>query len=973
VADDDLDHATELVEHTEFDGAPTDVSRATAPSGDTPAPRLHRGAVIGRYVVLEVSGEGGMGVVYAAYDPQLDRRVAIKLLRPARNAGSRGRARLLREAQAIARISHPNVVGVHDVGAHGDDVFIAMEFVEGQTLTRWLQRTKPEPPELLAMMVQAGRGLAAAHAAGIVHRDFKPDNVLVGKDGRPRVLDFGLARGQLTGDSMDSSSASGSGSRASLSQLDNELTAEGAVMGTPAYMAPEQHVGQRATPATDQFAFCICLYQGLYGHRPFLGATARDLAKATLRGEIRPVPPGSKVPSDLRAVVLRGLSPRTEDRHPTMVGLLRELTRDRRGRRRQWMAALGGLAIVVAVAGLSYASGARREGDPCGATGSAADEVWNDARKRSVAAAFMTSGVADATAVWSRAEVVLDDYVVGWRAQELDACRATHVQGTQSAQLLDRRMACLSKRLTHVDALLETFSDPDAGLVGNAVTVVHAIPTLDECSDVEALVAGVAPPATEAIQARVDEADLALAWATARASVGRFDDAIERLTPWLSEAEQLGYLPLTARIRHRLGSAYQSLRDPKGLEFLQKAFVEALEAGDDRVVMMAGIDIAQALGDSERRGEEALWILDVVEAVIRRAQPPDLAIPVGASNARAVIYIRQGRFEEAGDLFRRSVGLLESDPRPSPNKVVTLSNLGGYYAERRQLALARDYLRQAQEVNEALFGPDHASMQDMYQNLGVIALLQQDYPEAERWLRRALTVARKSLDADHPDVARTLSTLGVVARHRGDLESAEKLQREALAIQRSRLGDEHPGVAEALRFLANTVNERGDHAAAITLAQEAVAIVEARLSPTDPESAMAYEVLGGVLAEGGRFEEALSYADRALEVIGGDGEGDARDLAALEVRARALRGLRRYADAREAHQRAIDIALRGETPLAAAYSRFALAKTMIAEDPTDITRALELARQARTAYVAADSDPLTVREIDEFLATHAPE
>jgi len=336
-------------------------SMASGPSigspGEAASSALARGASIGRYVVLGLVGRGGMGEVYAAYDPELDRKVAVKLLRVRPGNGvslNEGRQRTLREAQAIARLSHPNVVVAYDVGTFEDQVFIAMEFVEGNTVTYWLEAGTRSWREILEVFKAAGRGLLAAHEKGLVHRDFKPDNVMVGRDGQVRVMDFGLARqvseksgwgaergpqplsastpmpasaataphappgtppasegGLLStvvlhgppppSSSDDFQSASGA--------FEAQLTRTGAMMGTPAYMAPEQFSGTATDARTDQFSLCVALYEALYGERPFTGSTMLALRSNVVRGRIREAPAGTKVPTWLRKVLLRGLRP----------------------------------------------------------------------------------------------------------------------------------------------------------------------------------------------------------------------------------------------------------------------------------------------------------------------------------------------------------------------------------------------------------------------------------------------------------------------------------------------------------------------------------------------------------------------------------------------------------------------------------------------------------------------------------------
>ncbi len=282
-------------------------SSQLVPVGQTP------GATIGRYELDARIGAGAMGVVWRAHDPKLGRDVALKLLRRRDEVLTE---RLVREAQAMAQVSHPNVVAVYDVGSAGDATYIAMELVDGKSLRQWQLAERHTVPEIVGAYVAAGRGLAAAHGAGIVHRDFKPDNVLVGKDGRVRVTDFGLA-------------ASEPAPTGAHEIADVELTTSGSVLGTPAYMAPEQFSGGNVDPRTDQFNFCASLYEALYGERPFAGAKFDELAANVIAGKLKQPPPGTQVSGGLRAIVVRGLSPKPSERFPSMDHLLAELGRDR--------------------------------------------------------------------------------------------------------------------------------------------------------------------------------------------------------------------------------------------------------------------------------------------------------------------------------------------------------------------------------------------------------------------------------------------------------------------------------------------------------------------------------------------------------------------------------------------------------------------------------------------------------------------
>jgi predicted Ser/Thr protein kinase len=301
-----------------------------------------KGTRIGRYAVESVVGAGGMGAVYAAHDPELERRVAIKLVH---HRIDQPEEHLRQEARAMARLAHPNVVQVYDVGLHGGRTYIAMELVEGRTLRSWLQEAPRSRAEIVAAFVEAGRGLSAAHDAGLLHRDFKPDNVFLARDGRIKVGDFGLARPVEAGEERD---------------------AEGrqkAACGTPAYLAPEVIAGLSPSVASDQFSFCVSLWEGLHGQRPFSGSNVLTLLEEARAGRIQP--PSRRVPAWLRRVVLRGLAPDPAARHPSMEALLRALAPEPRRVRLPAAAAFAAFAAISAMALGSFRPAlARGSGEP---------------------------------------------------------------------------------------------------------------------------------------------------------------------------------------------------------------------------------------------------------------------------------------------------------------------------------------------------------------------------------------------------------------------------------------------------------------------------------------------------------------------------------------------------------------------------------------------------------------------------------
>jgi len=525
---------------------------ATQPAGSdtrvdpTGSDELARGSVVNRFVILDVVGRGGMGVVYAAYDPELDRKIALKLVRP--NRPGAGEGQLLREAQAIARLSHPNVVAVYDVGTHLHQVFLAMELVEGRSLGRWLAETPRSVREILDVFIAAGRGLAAAHAAGVVHRDFKPDNVLIGHDGRVRVADFGVARrfespGEEPPERPDLPEEARS-ARSTMAAA--EATRWGVAVGTVPYMAPEQLRRGTADARSDQFAFCIALFEALYGERPFAGQGAFDLALAMESGELRtPNPAVRRVPAWVRLVLARGLAFDPAARFPSMDELLAALSRDpAAARRRLW--GIAAAVAVLLVAGLGLRELALRRARVCAGGEAKVAELWNPERKAAVHTAFRATGLPFAEGTWTGVERALDRYAEGWAGMHREACEATRVRGEQSEALLDRRMFCLDQRLRDAGALIDLFSHADGAVVEKSVAASADLPALASCADLSALNARVPPPTDPKVRQAVRKIGQEVAVARASAAAGRYAVGLDPARRAAAAAEKIAYPPLRA-------------------------------------------------------------------------------------------------------------------------------------------------------------------------------------------------------------------------------------------------------------------------------------------------------------------------------------------------------------------------------------------------------------------------------------------
>lgn len=492
-------------------GSTTDGDFLTAP------PPLPRGATLDRYVVLELLGRGAMGTVYAAYDPKLHRNIALKLLHRDHPFRS-GTQELIREAQAIARLNHPNVVAVHDVGTFEERVFLTMELVEGSTLRRWAQTPGRTWEEILSIFVQAGEGLAAAHAAGIVHRDFKPENVLVGVDGRARVLDFGLA--QLTQGGEDPNAGP-------------DLSANGVIAGTPAYMAPELRAGARADGRSDQYSFCVALYEALHGRRP---------------GDTPPVGERrrAKMPGWLDAVLARGLSEDPSARFPSLSALLEALRGAPRVRRRR-MLTVGAAALV----GLGAAVGWRATGhDPCAGSVVSLRGVWDAARRSELHRAFVASGQPRASERASEVAARLDRATTDWVRLRSEACGAA--LAAPQAQAAADQMLCLEQWLVEVRYLVEVLSAADGETVERAGQATGALSPPSACLSA-ATRPPVQPPADEQARERAARIRERLAEAKALAGAGKHARALPIAEAASSEAAAIGDRPLQAEALFQTG------------------------------------------------------------------------------------------------------------------------------------------------------------------------------------------------------------------------------------------------------------------------------------------------------------------------------------------------------------------------------------------------------------------------------------
>ena len=804
-----------------------------------PTTLLDRGNLIDRYVILAHLGHGGMGVVYAAYDPELDRKVALKLLLPQRAGGldGAGRARLLREAQALARLAHPNVVAIYDVGTHNERVWIAMEFVAGQTLGAWATDKPRQWPGILAVIADVARGVAAAHAAGLVHRDLKPDNVMIDGKGRVRVMDFGLAHGRAVADNELGSTLEFDDEpqpQPETAALALRLTRAGALNGTPAYMAPEQWQGQEASAAADQFGWSVMAWELLFGELPFTGDTLDKLAARVVSGRRRPPPRGRRVPGWLRRMVERGLAPQPSLRWPTMAALLTVLERGRT-RARVKTAALVLMGVTAIGAG---AEGYRRWAEAqqvaaCEADGARIAEVWNKEVQAKLHDGLLATGVSYAETTATNVMPYFDAQADAWKEARTEVCLDTRVRGNVDEDTLDRSVWCLDERRMEMEALIVELSTADTTSVQKAVVAAAGLSQVGQCQDAHRL--GSLPPLPEDPES-VQAVLWMLSRAVARRAAGKYEEGLDLAREALVAAEKLGWPPLTAAARFRSGDLLDSSgMYPEAAATLEDAYFQAAKVGALEVAANAAAGLIFTVGYAQARHEDgfrwsrhadvALSILNVGEESLRRAE---------ALSNLGLVHESKGEYKEAKAIHERALAIKEKALGPDhPLVANSLNNLANIHEYLGAHETAKALHERVLAIREKALGPNHPLVAHTLNNLASIHASLGAYKVAKALFERALAILEKALGPDHPDVASPLNNLANVHTSTGTYEEANALHKRTLAIFEKTLGPDHPHVAYPLTGLADVALAQRRPAEAVALAERALRVRETRNVPTE--------------------------------------------------------------------------------------------------------------------------------------------
>ncbi len=749
---------------------------------------LTRGTNLGRYVILKPLSEGSVGAVYTAYDSSLERKVAIKVLRTdtGDNALSAHQNRLLREAKAMAKLTSPNVNVVHDVGIFQGRIFVAMEYVAGGDLRQWLSSQKRSWREIVSVFHQAGQGLQAAHRAGLVHRDVKPDNILIGEDGRVRVSDFGLAISNATqADRAEQPSPADDTDRPSAHLL----------AGTPAYMSPEQHRLEPANPLSDQFSFAAALYEALYEQPPFAGETLAELRENVLAGKLNPPPAQSAVPTWLQATLARALQSDPAARFDSLDSLLKKL--QRRPKKLGWAIAV--VALIAVVAGIcgAWEAGRSKMLSRCRGAAEQLADIWHADRRAELETALAVDGDPQSAFRGQRTVDLLDRYGQEWTELWTEACEATHIRQERSPEMLDKQMGCLQQRKREYRSLIQVLGKADDQVRKDAVESVLSLSPVSQCGDLNRLMQAVPPP-EPAIAARVAALRDELADITALRKTGKYKEGLQPAESLLQRIEKLGYPPLTAEGLLELGRlSHKSGKFKESLVPLNRAIATATACRHDHIGLAAQI--------------EKLYV--VIEKISDREQGLRLA-----QQARSWV-----------DRLDLQLSELHAE---------LLSHLGTLHRNNDACDKAIPLFEKAIEIHRTALGNEaYPVAADIY-HVAVCLVESGRYDEAAKQYREAYRLTVKNLGPLYPNALHMKNGLAIVEYKRGNSAESIKLHQEVLDGMEQSLGPDHPDLANPLNGMGNVLEQQGKLTESLATHQRVKQILETSYGATHPRVAI---------------------------------------------------------------------------------------------------------------------------------------
>jgi eukaryotic-like serine/threonine-protein kinase len=826
-----------------------------------------RAPAVGRFRLIRHLGRGAMGDVWAARDPELDRDVALKFLgMRAQTLSDNAAERMRREAKAMARLSHPNVVAIHELCEVDGQIFCAMQLVDGVNLRSWVAAPRTWQ-EIARVMLDAGRGLAAAHRAGLVHRDVKPENILIAADGRALVTDFGLAKLALDHQGHPGPDPAALPDTSALAQ---GMTQTGAVLGTPAYMSPEQLEGVAVTARSDQFAWCVTFYEVLFGSRPFTGATLEDLADA-VRSRPAAAPGRHGAPRALVSALLRGLAADPAARWPSMDELVAHIARAVGAPRRRRLAfvAVTALAAAIAVAlTVARAGGHDEVADVRTAAASRIALAWGEEQRAALTASLRATGHPGAEGMLAAVTRALDGYRDGWLAMRVDAWAATHLRDEQSGDMLERRLACLDRLADQLGATVAALATTERDRVPTALQAVAQLSPTSICADHDRLLAMVSPsdsPAAIASRAALDEV-LALS------NTGQHEEAMRRARALSARVEQTVEPGLSAYGLYILGSAKAAAGETDAEALLRRAVHAAAVSRDHHLVARSWVRLVGLLADRPDRRADALALAPAASAAVEQAGGDPLQ--------RSSLYLSMGVAEnESGNLARARddmlaarkelAGLTGSEALRLPLELARIDvALGGALAKLNDLDRATVVLERAVDTVRAAVGPKHPIVANALNTLTIIAKLRKDAPRAERLAIEALELARSLfrpgnsfLVSGHRNLSDVRVLQGRLADARAELDAAhaELLRAKAPdAVDLARMELTMCGLAQK--------GPPGEVPASEPICRRAADAVRAALGPDHPTTAIARAHLAFAI-EKKRPAEALELYSDGLRIL----------------------------------------------------------------------------------------------------------
>ena len=832
-----------------------DAAGSTDPFAESEDRRPHaKPEKIANYLLLDELGSGGMGLVYAAYDVQLDRRIALKLMH---HQGRTAAERIRREAQAMARLSHPNVVTVYGVHSLSEtDVAISMEYVKGKSLKE-LMASNPsmEWTTVQSIFVQAANGLAAAHEAGLVHRDFKPDNLLVTDDGQAKIIDFGLVY------SEDASPPAESDEDETAEAIwSTPLTRTGARIGTPAYMAPEQFNRQPVDSRTDQFAFCLCLYEAVYGHRPFSASTVRGLKEELDSGNLVLPQRPQGVPRSVETLLRNGLAARPEQRLASMRDVARRL--EQAGAKPPWYRGRAALAVSASIAAILLSAGLFQRSTPsCLPEEGAFADLWSPKVRANLRQRWLSSGMPQALDTWRRVASGLTSYVSEWERKHVAACEAAQLDRAQTSHAHMLQLVCLGEQRDQFRTLVQTLSEGDTDVLSRAIDVVAGL-TLHRCENPASLLSvplpesGAVATTVAALRAHLNSLEIVYL-------SGQYESGLKTSEQRLAEAQAIGYPPVVAEARYWRGRFLSGTQDyERAVRSLGRSYESALALNHLDLAADVSREIANIVGLYQGESQKALqWSL----------------------SARGLARLREpGGLRDARSL--QVLGMLQA--------------LGG------DTAAAMESLADAERMLRVHYGPKHPYLARVASDLGVACLSAGKFENALANFQRTLRISLDVYGKGRKRLARTHLNLGItnyyLARERrvvqalghrrlvGDAPADEQTRHllvearrsldEAFELLKRGTSEEHEGLVKGVLLSAIGSVEvlRGDAAQAQQYFTDSAEVLRSAVGDRHPYISSAYQGLGEVALVSRRADDAIELLQQALEISGSGRDSKAR-------------------------------------------------------------------------------------------------